>query len=52
MSRSFDIIPLVEHTAGTAPKPGTLVLVAIRDLASQVVDELRPAATACEEGTR
>jgi superfamily II DNA/RNA helicase len=40
-------IPLVERTAGTPERPAALVLVPTRELASQVVEELSPLATAC-----
>jgi ATP-dependent RNA helicase RhlE len=37
-------IPVVERTAGADARPGALVLVPTRELASQVVDDLRPLA--------
>jgi ATP-dependent RNA helicase RhlE len=37
-------IPVVERTAGANARPGALVLVPTRELASQVVDDLRPLA--------
>ncbi|HZP73489.1 MAG TPA: DEAD/DEAH box helicase [Gaiellaceae bacterium] len=40
-------IPLVERIAGAQGRPAALVLVPTRELASQVVDELEPLATAC-----
>jgi superfamily II DNA/RNA helicase len=40
-------ITLVERTAGTPERPAALVLVPTRELASQVVEELSPLATAC-----
>jgi ATP-dependent RNA helicase RhlE len=39
-------LPLVERTAATGKRPGALVLVPTRELAAQVVDELRPHAAA------
>ncbi len=39
-------IPLIERLAGATAHPGGLVLVPTRELASQIVDELRPLATA------
>ena len=39
-------IPTIERTAGASARPGALVLVPTRELASQIVDELRPIATA------
>ncbi len=39
-------IPLVERTTAAAGSPGALVLVPTRELASQIVEELRPLATA------
>jgi len=39
-------IPLIERTAGASAHPGALVLVPTRELASQIVEELRPLATA------
>jgi superfamily II DNA/RNA helicase len=41
-------IPVVERTAGADARPGALVLVPTRELASQVVDDLRPLAVARE----
>ncbi|HEY2354897.1 MAG TPA: DEAD/DEAH box helicase [Gaiellaceae bacterium] len=39
-------IPLIERTADATAHPGALVLVPTRELASQIVDELRPLAAA------
>ena len=39
-------IPLVERTAGAPGRPGAVVLVPTRELASQIVDELQPLAAA------
>jgi ATP-dependent RNA helicase RhlE len=39
-------IPMIERTAGSSAHPGALVLVPTRELASQIVDELRPLAEA------
>jgi superfamily II DNA/RNA helicase len=39
-------IPVVERTAGASVHPGALVLVPTRELASQIVGELEPAAAA------
>jgi ATP-dependent RNA helicase RhlE len=39
-------IPVVERTAGAEARPGALVLVPTRELAAQVVDDLRPLAAA------
>jgi ATP-dependent RNA helicase RhlE len=39
-------IPMIERTAGASARPGALVLVPTRELASQIVDELRPLAEA------
>jgi ATP-dependent RNA helicase RhlE len=38
-------IPVVERTAGAGSRPSALVLVPTRELAAQVVDDLRPLAT-------
>ena len=37
-------IPMIDRTAGAGAHPGALVLVPTRELASQIVDELRPLA--------
>jgi ATP-dependent RNA helicase RhlE len=39
-------IPMIERTAGASARPGALVLVPTRELASQIVDELEPLARA------
>jgi ATP-dependent RNA helicase RhlE len=39
-------LPVVERTAGTDARPGALILVPTRELASQVVDDHRPLAAA------
>jgi ATP-dependent RNA helicase RhlE len=39
-------IPMIERTAGASAHPGALVLVPTRELASQIVEELRPLAKA------
>src|SRR6476659_273141 len=39
-------IPIVDRIAADAPRPGALVLVPTRELASQIVDELADVATA------
>jgi superfamily II DNA/RNA helicase len=39
-------IPTIERTAGASAQPGALVLVPTRELASQIVEELQPLATA------
>jgi len=39
-------IPMIERTAGGNGRPGALVLVPTRELASQIVDELQPLAKA------
>src|SRR5689334_18139554 len=39
-------IPTIERTAGASKRPGALVLVPTRELASQIVEELRPLAKA------
>jgi superfamily II DNA/RNA helicase len=39
-------IPLIERLAGATAHPGALVLAPTRELASQIVEELRPLATA------
>ena len=39
-------IPMIERTAGASARPGALVLVPTRELAAQIVDELRPLAEA------
>ena len=39
-------IPMIERTAGAGGHPSALVLVPTRELASQIVDELRPLAAA------
>jgi superfamily II DNA/RNA helicase len=39
-------IPLIERTAGATARPSALILVPTRELASQVVDELKPLAAA------
>jgi superfamily II DNA/RNA helicase len=41
-------IPTIERTAGAAGRPSALVLVPTRELASQIVDDLRPLA-ACRD---
>jgi ATP-dependent RNA helicase RhlE len=40
-------IPLVERTVGSHARPSALVLVPTRELASQVVEDLEPVASAC-----
>jgi ATP-dependent RNA helicase RhlE len=39
-------IPMIERTAGASARPGALVLVPTRELASQIVEELKPLADA------
>jgi ATP-dependent RNA helicase RhlE len=39
-------IPMIERTAGASARPGALVLVPTRELASQIVEELEPLAKA------
>src|SRR3954465_11454379 len=41
-------IPMIERTTPAAGSPGALVLVPTRELASQIVEELRPLANALQ----